>query len=164
MLSKAIQDAINNQINKEFYSSYLYLAMATYCAETNLSGFASWMKVQSTEEYGHAMKFYGYVIERNGHVELETIEKPNAKFKSPADVFKQVLEHEQKVTAMINKLYELAIKEKDYPTQIMLEWFITEQLEEEKSAGDILEQLKMVGDSPVSLIMMDRQLAVRAKK
>ena len=164
MLSKAIQDAINNQINKEFYSSYLYLAMATYCAETNLSGFASWMKVQSTEEYGHAMKFHGYVIERNGHVELETIEKPNAKFKSPADVFKQVLEHEQKVTAMINKLYELAIKEKDYPTQIMLEWFITEQLEEEKSAGDILEQLKMVGDSPVSLIMMDRQLAARANK
>ena len=164
MLSKAIQDAINNQINKEFYSSYLYLAMATYCAETNLSGFASWMKVQSTEEYGHAMKFYGYVIERNGHVELETIENPHAKFKSPADVFKQVVEHEEKVTAMINKLYELAIKEKDYPTQIMLEWFITEQLEEEKSAGDILEQLKMVGDSPVSLIMMDRQLAARASK
>jgi ferritin len=164
MLSKAIQDAINNQINKELFSSYLYLAMSTYYAESNFSGFASWMKVQSTEEYGHAMKFYGYVIERNGHVELETIEKPNAKFKSPADVFKQVLEHEQKVTAMINKLYELAIKEKDYPTQIMLEWFITEQLEEEKSAGDILEQLKMVGDSPVSLIMMDRQLAARANK
>ena len=164
MLSKAIQDAINDQINKELYSSYLYLAMSTYYAESNFSGFASWMKVQSTEEYGHAMKFYGYVIERNGHVELETIEKPNAKFKSPADVFKQVLEHEQKVTAMINKLYELAIKEKDYPTQIMLEWFITEQLEEEKSAGDILEQLKMVGDSPVSLIMMDRQLAARANK
>jgi ferritin len=164
MLSKAIQDAINNQINKELFSSYLYLAMSTYYAESNFSGFASWMKVQSTEEYGHAMKFYGYVVERNGHVELETIEKPNAKFKSPADVFKQVLEHEQKVTAMINKLYELAIKEKDYPTQIMLEWFITEQLEEEKSAGDILEQLKMVGDSPVSLIMMDRQLAARANK
>jgi ferritin len=164
MLSKAIQDAINNQINKELYSSYLYLAMSTYYAESNFSGFASWMKVQSTEEYGHAMKFYCYVIERNGHVELETIEKPNAKFKSPVDVFKQVLEHEQKVTAMINKLYELAIKEKDYPTQIMLEWFITEQLEEEKSAGDILDQLKMVGDSPVSLIMMDRQLAARAKK
>ena len=164
MLSKAIQDAINDQINKELYSSYLYLAMSTYYAESNFSGFASWMKVQSTEEYGHAMKFYGYVIERNGHVELETIEKPSAKFKSPADVFKQVLEHEQKVTAMINKLYELAIKEKDYPTQIMLEWFITEQLEEEKSAGDILDQLKMVGDSPVSLIMMDRQLAARAKK
>ena len=164
MLSKAIQDAINDQINKELYSSYLYLAMSTYYAESNFSGFASWMKVQSTEEYGHAMKFYGYVIERNGHVELETIEKPGAKFKSPADVFKQVLEHEQKVTAMINKLYELAIKEKDYPTQIMLEWFITEQLEEEKNAGDILEQLKMVGDSPVSLIMMDRQLAARAKK
>ncbi len=164
MLSKAIQDAINEQINKELFSSYLYLAMSTYYAESNFSGFASWMKVQSSEEYGHAMKFYSYVIERNGHVELETIEKPHAKFKSPVDVFKQVLEHEQKVTAMINKLYELAMKEKDYPTQIMLEWFITEQLEEEKSAGDILEQLKMIGDSSVSLIMMDRQLAARANK
>jgi len=164
MISKSIQDAINDQINKELYSSYLYLAMSTYYAESNFSGFASWMKVQSTEEYSHAMKFYGYVIERNGHVELETIEKPHAKFKSPVDVFKQVLEHEQKVTGMINKLYELAIKEKDYPTQIMLEWFITEQLEEEKNAGDVLEQLKMVGDSPVSLIMIDRQLAARANK
>ena len=164
MLSKAIQDAINDQINKEMYSSYLYLSMSTYYAESNFSGFASWMKVQSTEAYRHAMKFYDYVVERNGHVELETIEKPHAKFKSPADVFKQVLEHEQKVTAMINKLYELAVKEKDYPTQIMLGWFITEQLEEEKSAGDILEELKMVGDSPVSLIMIDRQLAARASK
>ena len=164
MISKTIQDAINDQINKELYSSYLYLAMSSYYAESNLSGFASWMRVQSTEEYAHAMKFYGYVIERNGHVNLDAIDKPLAKFKSPVDVFKQVVEHEQKVTGMINKLYELAIKEKDYPTQIMLEWFITEQLEEEKSAGDILEQLKMVGDSPVSLIMMDRQLAARGSK
>jgi ferritin len=122
------------------------------------------MRVQSVEEYGHAMKFYGCVIERNGHVELDTIDKPQAKFKSPVDVFKQVLEHEQKVTAMINKLYELAVKEKDYPSQIMLQWFVTEQLEEEKSASDILEQLKMIGDSPVSIIMMDRQLAARGNK
>lgn len=164
MLSKTIQDAINDQINKELYSSYLYLSMASYYAESNLSGFAGWMRVQSSEEYAHAMKFYGYVIDRNGHVELGAIEKPHAKFKSPADVFRQVLEHEQKVTGMITKLYELAAKEKDYPTQIMLEWFITEQSEEEKSAGDILEQLKMIGDSPVSLIMMDRQLAARGNK
>ena len=108
MLSKTIQDAINDQINKELYSSYLYLSMATYYAESNLSGFAAWMRVQSSEEYAHAMKFYGYVIERNGHVELEAIEKPHSKFKSPVDVFKQVLEHEQKVTAMINRIYELA--------------------------------------------------------
>lgn len=164
MLSKTIQDAINDQINKELYSSYLYLSMATYYAESNLSGFAAWMRVQSSEEYTHAMKFYGYVVERNGHVELEAIEKPHSKFKSPVDVFKQILEHEQKVTGMINRIYELAAKEKDYPTQIMLEWFITEQLEEEKSAGDILEQLKMIGDSPVSLIMMDRHLATRGNK
>jgi ferritin len=164
MLSKTIQDAINGQINKELYSSYLYLSMATYYAESNLPGFAAWMRVQSSEEYAHAMKFYGYVIERNGHVELEAIEKPLSKFKSPVDVFKQVLEHEQKVTGMINKIYELAAKEKDYPTQIMLEWFITEQLEEEKSAGDIFEELKMIGESSVSLIMMDRQLAARANK
>ena len=90
MISKSIQDAINDQINKELFSSYFYLAMSTYYAESNFAGFASWMKVQSTEEYSHAMKFYHYVIERNGHVELETIEKPHAKFKSPVDVFKQV--------------------------------------------------------------------------
>ena len=164
MLSKAIQDALNFQINKELYSSYLYLAMSSHFSEANLSGFASWMRVQSGEEYGHAMKFYGYLIERNGHVELDVIEKPQAKFKSPADVFTQVLEHEQKVSGMITKLYELAVKEKDYPTQIMLQWFITEQVEEERTAGDILDQLKMIGDSPVSIIMMDRQLAVRASK
>ncbi|HTR81987.1 MAG TPA: ferritin [Bacteroidota bacterium] len=164
MLSKAMQDAINSQINKELYSSYLYLAMSSHFAESNLGGFASWMKVQSSEECGHAMKFYGYLIERNAHVELEAIEKPNAKFKSPVEVFKEVLAHEQKVTASIHKLYDLAVKEKDYATEIMLQWFVTEQLEEEKSAGDILEQLKMVGDSPVSIIMMDRQLAARANK
>ena len=164
MLSNAIQDALNNQINKEIYSSYLYLAMSSHFAEANLSGFASWMRVQSSEEYGHAMKFYGYLIERNGHVELEVIDKPQAKFKSPADVFKQVLEHEQKVTGMITKLYELALKEKDYPTQIMLQWFLTEQVEEERNAGDILNQLKTVGDSPVSIMMMDRQLAARGNK
>ena len=164
MLSKAIQDALNDQINKEIYSSYLYLAMSSHFAEANLSGFGSWMRVQSNEEYGHAMKFYAYVIERNGHVELEAIDKPQAKFKSPADVFKQVLEHELKVTGMIAKLYKLAVKEKDYPTQIMLQWFITEQVEEERNAGDILDQLKMIGDSPVSIIMMDRQLAARGNK
>lgn len=164
MLSKAIQDAINGQINKESYSSYLYLAMSAYYSDSNLPGFASWMRIQSGEEYGHAMKLYEYIVERNGRVELEAIEKPHAKFKSPADVFRQVLEHEQKVTGMINKLYELAVKEKDYPTQIMLEWFITEQTEEERSARDILEQLKMVGDSPVSLMMIDRQLAARGNK
>ncbi|HTX19857.1 MAG TPA: ferritin [Bacteroidota bacterium] len=164
MLSKAMQDAVNEQINKELYSSYLYLAMSSHFAESNLPGFASWMKVQSGEEYGHAMKFYGYIIERNGHVEVEAIQKPQTKFKSPSDVFKQVLEHEQKVTASINKLYELAVKEKDYPSQIMLQWFITEQLEEEKSATDILEQLKMIGDAPVSIIMMDRQLGARGNK
>ena len=164
MLSKTIQDAINEQINKELYSSYLYLAMSAYCAEQNMSGFASWMSMQSREETTHGMKLYGYVHDRSGHVELEAIDKPHPKFKSPADMFKQVVEHEQKVSAMITKLYELAVKEKDYPTQIMLEWFITEQIEEEKTAGEILEQLKMVGDSPVSLIMMDRQLAARAAK
>ena len=164
MLSKTIQDAINEQINKELYSSYLYLSMSAYCAEQNMPGFAAWMSVQSHEENTHAMKFYGYIHDRSGHVELEAIDKPHAKFKSAVDIFKQVLEHEQKVSGMITRLYELAVKEKDYPTQIMLEWFITEQIEEEKTAGEILEQLKLVGDSPVSLIMMDRQLAARAAK
>ncbi|MBI4811485.1 MAG: ferritin, partial [Ignavibacteriales bacterium] len=132
MINKSMQDAINSQINEELYSSYLYLAMAAHFDAINLSGFAHWMKVQSDEERSHAMKFYNYIYDRGGRVSLKTIPQPPAKFKSPLDVFKQVLEHEQKITKLINKLYELAIKEKDYPTEMMLHWFINEQVEEEK--------------------------------
>jgi ferritin len=161
MLSKTIQNALNEQINKEFYSGYLYLAMSTSCAEMNLPGFAHWLRLQSDEENRHAMKIYGYVHQHGNHVELLAIDKPVFKFKTPKDIFAHVLEHERKVTGMIKKLYELALKEDDYPTQIFLQWFITEQVEEERNAVDIIEKLKMIGDQAPPLIMLDRELGSR---
>lgn len=164
MLSKALHKALNDQINHEIYSSYLYLSMAAHCESTGLAGFAQWLKVQSQEEYGHGMKFYAYLHDRNAKVTLLPIDQPPTEFKSPLEMFKQVLDHEKKVTGLIHKLYDIAVKENEYPTQVMLQWFVNEQVEEEKTAGAILEQLKMLGDSPVSLIMMDRQLGARASK
>jgi ferritin len=162
MLSKTIQKALNNQIRNEFASSYLYLSMAAFCEESNLSGMAKWMKMQSDEEKNHGMKLFGYVHERNGSVELGALEQPADDFKSPLEMFNRVYSHELKVSESITKLYELALKEKDYPTQVMLQWFVTEQVEEEKTALGIIEQLKITGDSPVSLLMLDRQLGTRA--
>ncbi|MDE3057683.1 MAG: ferritin [Bacteroidota bacterium] len=164
MLSQIIQDALNEQIKNELFSAYLYLSMSAYCAEASLPGFAQWMRLQSGEENTHAMKIFSYILERTGHVELQALEKPQSKFASPMALFKQVLEHEKKVTGMINNLYELAVKEKDYPTEIMLEWFITEQLEEEKTAGEIIQLLTMVGENGPALLMLDRQLAARGAK
>ncbi|MBM4160432.1 MAG: ferritin [Ignavibacteria bacterium] len=161
MFSKKMQDAMNQQIKHEFYSSYLYLGMSAHFESVNLPGFAHWMKAQSDEEAEHGMKFFDFINERNGRVVLEAIDKPPTEFKSPLEVMKKVLEHEKKVTAMINALYELAVKEKDYPSQVMLQWFITEQVEEEKSASDIIELLKNLGDTPAGLIMVDEKLGGR---
>ena len=161
MISKPLQEALNEQINHELFSAYLYLSMSAHFETQNLTGFANWMRVQYQEETGHAMKFYKYIFDRNGVVTLKAISQPATKFKTPADIFKQVLDHEQKVTSLINKLYELAVKEKDYAAQSFLHWFINEQVEEEKNAIDILNMLTMIGDSPVSLMMVDRQLATR---
>jgi ferritin len=162
MISKTMQSALNKQINAEMYSSYLYLAMATYCTEENLEGFANWLRVQSREEWGHAMKFYGYVHDSSGHVDLQEIEKPSENYKSPMDIFNHVLSHEKDVTAMIDKLYELALKEKDYPSQIMLQWFITEQVEEERTAQLIVDKLKLIGESIPGLLYLDKDLGKRA--
>ena len=161
MLSKVIQDAINEQVNQEMYSSYLYLSMATHFMSENLPGFANWMNVQSKEEWSHGMKLYSYVFDRGGNVALKAIAQPPSKFKPPLDIFKQVLEHEKKITQLINKLYELAIKQKDYPTEMMLHWFINEQVEEEKNDNEIISQLEMIGDSAAMLMMLDRRLAER---
>jgi ferritin len=163
MLSKAMQDAINEQIKNELYSAYLYLSMSAYCESINLPGFAHWMRVQHGEETGHAMKFYGYVFDRGGRVVFGALEKPPSEFKSVQEVFKETLEHERKVTAMIHNLCSLAAKENDYATTEMLQWFVKEQVEEEKTAAQILEQLKMVGDKGAGLIMLDRHLASRGK-
>ncbi|HJZ47978.1 MAG TPA: ferritin [Roseiflexaceae bacterium] len=161
MMSQTVQNAINDQIKHEFYSSYLYLSMSAYFETLSLPGFAQWMRVQSQEEHAHAMKFFDFVNDRGGSVELQAIEQPPGEFQSPLDVFEQALGHERKVTALIHWLYELALKESDYPTQMLLQWFITEQVEEEKNAGQIVEQLKMTGGEPSALLLLDRELAGR---
>jgi ferritin len=163
MLPKKLQDALNQQINHELYSSYLYLAMSAHFETANLPGFARWMKVQSEEETEHGMKFFHYVNERGGKVVLEVIAKPLTDYKTPMDMMKKVLEHEKKVTGTIEALYELSIREKDYATQVMLHWFIKEQVEEEKNASDIIEMLKNIGDAPAGLAMLDSRLGARAK-
>ncbi|MFQ5846337.1 MAG: ferritin [Candidatus Methylomirabilales bacterium] len=161
MLSKALQDAINTQIKHEFYSAYLYLSMAAHFETVHLQGCARWMRVQSEEEASHAMKLFDFIQGRGARVVLQAVEQPPAQFKSAVDVFQQALEHERKVTGMIHHLYELAAKENDYATQVMLQWFITEQVEEERTAGDIVEQLTMIGDQPAALLMLDKQLGAR---
>lgn len=161
MLSKAMQDAINEQINAELYSAYLYLAMSAHCAAVNLPGFAHWMRIQGQEEMGHAMKFFDYVVDRGGRPTLQAISQPPAKFKGPLDIFEQALAHEQEVTKRIHQLYGVATKESDYASQGMLQWFIKEQVEEEKSAGEVVASVKMIGEQGPALIMLDRQLAAR---
>lgn len=162
MLSKKLQDAMNDQIQRELESAYIYLSMAAYCDSINLPGFAHWMKAQFGEEQEHAMKFYDFIYDRGGRVVLQAIGQPPAEFASPADVFEKTLAHEQKITGHINDLYAMAVEEKDYASQGLLQWFVDEQVEEEKSAGDILETLKMVGDKGQALFMLDRQLGQRS--
>jgi len=161
VIGKAMQDAINEQINKELYSSYLYLAMAAYFEEKNLPGFAKWMHIQEGEERQHAMKLYEFLVDRGGRVALKAIAAPEGDWKSTLELFKQVAAHEAAVTASIHSLYDLALKEKDHAAQVMLQWFITEQVEEEKHAGEIVETFKMLGESPMALMMLDRQLGSR---
>jgi ferritin len=158
MLSKTLQNGFNDQIQKELYSSYLYLAMAAHFESVTLPGFASWMKKQADEERGHAMRLWEHVYDRGGKVELKAIEQPPAAFGKPLEVFHQVLEHEQKVTGWINALYALALKEGDTAAQICLQWFVHEQVEEEKTASDLIEQLKMAGDQAFGALFMDKHV------
>jgi ferritin len=160
-MNQEVQNAINEQINAEIYSSYLYLAMAAYFDGKGLEGFSNWMKVQAQEELTHAMKFYRYVYERGGEVILQSIEKPKTEFDSPLAVAKEVLEHEKKVTALINDIYTLALDEKDYATQSMLKWFIDEQVEEEAAAQQIIDKLEVTGEKGQGLYMLDKELASR---
>lgn len=163
MLTKELVDALNVQIQKEFASAYLYLSMSSYCEAQNLPGFAKWLRIQWQEETEHAMKLHDYLQARGGRALLHGIEKPPAEFKSAFDVFQEVLKHEQGVTASIHGLYELAVKSKDYATEVELQWFVREQVEEEKNATEIVELMKRVGDSPAMLLMVDRQLGARAR-
>ncbi len=161
MINLKVQNAMNEQIKNELYSAYLYLSMAAYFESKNLSGFAHWMRIQSREEQEHALKFYDFIIDRGGKVSLLAIEQPKAEWKSALDAFNDAYAHEQLVTGMINKLYETALKETDYPSQVMLQWFINEQVEEEKNASQIVEQLKLIEERGTAILMLDHQLAKR---
>ncbi|HSG42360.1 MAG TPA: ferritin [Anaerolineales bacterium] len=161
MINKTMQNAMNEQINKELFSSYLYLSMAAYFEDKNLPGFANWMRLQADEEREHAMKFYDFILERGGQVQLKAIEAPKTDWGSNLEVVEEVAAHEAKVTASINELYELALKEKDYPAQIMLQWFITEQVEEESSAAQVLASLKMIEARETAVLQLDHRLSKR---
>ncbi|MDH7553591.1 MAG: ferritin [Spirochaetota bacterium] len=164
MLSNKMEEALNKQINAELYSAYLYLAMAAYFESTNLSGFAKWMEIQAEEEKQHAMKLYHYIVERGGRVVLDAIQKPQSEWKSPLDVFEAVYTHEQHVTSLIYNLADIARQEKDYATEVMLHWFIKEQVEEEANASSILERIKMVKDSVNGILQYDKILGKRGSE
>ena len=163
ILSKSLQDAVNDQIQKEYYSSYLYLAMSAQLEVQNLPGAAKWTRLQSQEELAHALKLFDHVVDRGGRVTLGAIQQPPPEYGSALQLFEQVLTHEQQVTASIHALYALAVKDQDYPAQVMLQWFVTEQVEEEKSATQVVEQLKAIGESKASLLLLDRHLGKRGE-
>ena len=161
MISKIMEEALNKQVNREYYSAYLYLAMSAYFESVNMKGFSKWMRIQAREEQTHGDKFLEYLMARGGKVALGAIEAPKAKWASAGKVFEEVYAHEQKVTGMINALVDLAIKEKDHATFEMLQWFVKEQVEEESNASGILAQIMTVGDVPGHLFYLDHHLGKR---
>ncbi len=161
MISTKMEEALNGQVNAEMYSAYLYLSMESYFRSLNLSGFANWMRVQVQEELMHAIKIYDFVNECGSRVTLKAIEGPPTKWESPLAVFEAVYAHEQKVTGLINELVDLAIKEKDHATNTFLQWFVNEQVEEEDSADQVVQKLKMIKNDPDGLFLVDRELGQR---
>jgi ferritin len=161
MMKKKVEKALNDQLNAELYSSYLYLSMSSWFSSQNLDGFANWMRVQAREELVHAMKFYDYLIQRDGRVLLTAVEAPPTTWDSPEAVFEHTYNHEQKVTGLINGLVDLSLSEKDHATHMVLQWFVDEQVEEESSASEILGKVKMLGDSKSGIYMLDKELSQR---
>jgi len=161
MISQKMQDALNDQINAELYSAYLYLSMEAYFKSLNLAGFANWMRIQTQEELAHATKLYDFVNERDSRVILTQIQGPPTKWKSPLDVFEATYKHEQMVTSRINDLVNLAIEEKDHASNTFLQWFVNEQVEEESSALEIVQKLKLIKDDASALFLIDRELGLR---
>jgi len=161
MLNPKMEKALNEQINAELYSAYLYLSMAAYFEDLNLKGFGNWMKVQNLEETFHAMKLYGFIIDRGGKVKLQALKGPKTAWKSPLDAFQDTLKHEQLVTSLINDLVYLAVELKDRASEGFLQWYVAEQVEEEAAANGIIQQLKLVGDNGAALIMLDREFGAR---
>lgn len=161
MISKKMQEALNAQINAEYYSSYLYLSMAAHVRAINLEGFAAWLRIQAQEEMIHAMKMYDFVLERGGRVSLTALEGPPTEWASPTAIFEATLEHERYVTDRINKLVDLAIAGSDHATNAFLQWFVNEQVEEEANAEAVLQKLRLMADAPGGLFMLDQQLGQR---
>lgn len=164
MVSKAIEKAINEQIKHEFSSAYVYLSMSAYFDGQSLPGFATWNRLQAQEEVVHGMRLFDYMNDRGGKVRLHAVDEPPADFKSPLDVFERALEQERRVTGLIHDLYELAVSEKDHATQVALQWFINEQVEEEKTGSEIVERLRMVGDNRTGLLLLDSEMGKRPAK
>jgi ferritin len=152
---------MNDQIRNEFYSAYTYLSLAAYCEAINMQGFAHWLRVQSQEELTHAMKFFDHIVERGGRVNLQAVEQPPTEFGSLLEVFQAAYGQEQKVTGQIHRMYDIAVEEKDYAAQALLQWFAVEQVEEEQITSDLVARLEMIGDDPAVLVMLDRELAGR---
>lgn len=161
MISKKIEDALNDQINAELYSAYIYLSMSSWLDSMNLKGMSHWMSIQAKEEVEHAMKFAAYVMERGGRVLYKAVEEPETQWTSPLDVFKVAYEHEKYITRRINDLMDLAVAEKDYASQALLQWFVSEQVEEEANADEIVAKLGMIGEGKHGLLMVDRELGGR---
>jgi ferritin len=161
MLSEKMTDALNNQLNKEIYSAYLYMSMSAYSSYSGLKGFANWFMVQYQEEMVHAMKIYDYIDNQSQQVKLVAINQPPTEFESPLDMFEKTLKHEQFVTKSINDLVDIAISEKDHATNIFLQWFVTEQIEEEGNDNDIISRLRIVGEDGNGLLMVDKELSAR---
>lgn len=162
MLSPKMEEALNGQINAEYYSSYLYLSMAAYFDAVNLQGFAHWMRIQAQEEMVHVMKFFDFVAERSGRVKLTAIDGPETEWETAIAAFKAALDHEQLISGRINKLVDLSLSEGDHATNNFLQWFVAEQVEEEATADGIVQQLLLVKDAPGGIFMLDRELAQRS--
>ena len=161
-MHKAVLDEMNRQINREFCAAYLYLAMSAHFEVRSLDGFATWMRAQAREEQGHAMRLFDHLVERGVQVDLVAIDAPASDFGSPLEVFEAALEQEQLTTKRIHELYDLAVEHHDHPVQLVLEWFITEQVEEEASVGTVVDQLRMAGDNQAAILMLDRELGTRS--
>lgn len=161
MINKKVEQAFNKQINAETYSAYLYWSMSAALEKMNLPGFANWMRVQAQEEMTHAMKFYTHIIERDASVELTAIDAPPIQWDSVTAIFEAGLKHERMVTGLINGLVDLAIAEKDHAANMFLQWFVTEQVEEEKNATDILGKLEIAGNTAAGLYILDNEMATR---
>ena len=161
MISEKMQKALNTHLNEEFYSSYFYLSMAAYFEAKNLKGFANWFRIQTQEEQMHGMKFFDFILQKGGKVSLTQIASPKIEWKSISEVFADTLAHEQKITSLINNLVEVSMQEKDFAANNFLQWFVTEQVEEEANVEEIIQKIEMIGDNKSGLYMLDNELATR---